>query len=250
MDFDQNLKAFLTKLPLRKMNGHEKFLAVAAIQCRGKTNVQVTTGDVNKQWRKSVLGALYNPSFYDRAQQEGWANPVAGVKGKFSVTARGFEHLSALGGSEPDINAGELKRSGALIIVNKKGTHSFDKFLRHTLAEAKKQVLIADSYVDGTIFDTVLDAIPQAATVKVIYAHDSRNFAQRAARFSRQYQQFAARKHKWVHDRFMVVDETGYVLGPSIKDAASKYPALVVTLGQRESHTLQTFFNEIWSKAR
>lgn len=250
MDFNQNLKAFLKVLPLKKMTGHQKFLAVSAVQCLGKTDVKVSARDVRKQWRKSVLGVLYNPSLYDRAQREGWVNPVAGAKGKFLVTEEGFEHLSALEGSDLEIDAGELKRAGALIIVNKKGTHSFDKFLRQTLAEAKKQVLIADSYVDGTIFDTVLDAIPPTTPIKLVYAHASDNFATRTARFSRQYQQFMARKMKWLHDRFMIVDETGYVLGPSIKDAAFKYPALVVILGQKENRSLQTFFKELWTRAK
>jgi len=145
MDFDQNVKAFLKALPLRKMSGQQKFLAVAAIQSRGRTATEVTTGEVAGQWRRSVLGVRYNSSFYDRAQREGWVNPVGGGKGKFFVTEAGVEHLSALEGITPEINAGDLKRSGALIIVNKKGTHSFDKFLRQTFAEAKKQVLIADS---------------------------------------------------------------------------------------------------------
>jgi hypothetical protein len=250
MDFNQNLKAFLKGLPLKKMSGQQKFLAIAAVQSRGKTDVEVSTGNIRKQWRKSVLGVRFNPALYDRAQQEGWVNPVFGAKGKLFVTERGLEHLSAVEGSDLEMDIGEIKRTGALIIVNKKGTHSFDKFLRQTLAGAKKQVLIADSYVDGTIFDTVLDAIPQTITVKLVYAHDSGNFGNRAARFSRQYQHFIARKFKGLHDRFMIVDETGHILGPSIKDAAFRYPALVVILGQKESRSLQTFFDNLWTKAK
>jgi len=201
MDFNQNLKALLKKLPLKKMSGHQKFLAVAAVQCRGKTEADVSVGDVRSQWRASLLGAKYNPSFYDRAQGEGWVNPIRGVKGRFCVTESGLDHLSALEGTQLEVGAGELKRSGALVIVNKKGTHSFDKFLRQTVADAKKQVLIADSYVDGTIFDTVLDAIPPTTTIRLVYAHDSNNFANRSARFATQYQQFIARKYKSLHDR-------------------------------------------------
>jgi hypothetical protein len=250
MDFNQNLKAFLKGLPLKNMSGHQKFLAVAVLQCHAKTDSEVSVADVRSRWRRSLLQAGYNPSLYDRAQREGWVNPVAGAKGRFLVTTGGLEHLSALEGSESVGTSGDLKRAGALIIVNRKGTHSFDKFLRQTLAEAKKHVLIADSYVDGTVFDTVLDAVPQTTIIKLVYAHDSGNFAQRSNRFSRQYQQFTARKYKWLHDRFMIVDETGYVLGPSIKDAAFKYPALVVIIGQKESRSLHTFFDDLWTKAK
>jgi hypothetical protein len=248
MDFTQNPKAFLKDLPLTKMSGRQKFLAVAAITCRGKAGVEVSTKDVDSQWKKSLLQVLYNPALYDRAQREGWVDPSG--KGRFSVTQKGLDHLSALASPDGDFSAGELKQSGALIIVNRKGAHSFDKYLRKILAESKNQVLIADSYVDGTIFDSVLDVIPKTTILRIIYTHKSGNFDQRATRFSKEYQKFATRKYKWLHDRFMLIDGTGYILGPSIKDAASKYPALVTVLGPKETRSLQSFFNDLWSKAK
>ena len=251
MDYDQNLKAFLRGLALKKMSGHQKFLAVAAIQSRGKTNAEVTVKEVRKQWRKSLLEVKYNPAFYDRAEQEGWVNPINPVgKGKFLVTEIGLDHLSALAVLGDDHTAGELKKSGSLVIVNRKGTHSFDKYLRRILAGSRDHVLIADSYVDGAIFDSVLDVIPKSTSVKLIYTHKQSNFDQRATRFSNEYPKFAARKYKWLHDRFMVVDDAGYILGPSIKDAASKYPALVTVLDSEAKRLLQSFFDELWSKAK
>ncbi len=247
MNFAQNLKAFLKRLPLRKMSGHQKFLAIAAVQCRGKTHLDVSAGDIRKQWRKSVSGVSYNPSFYDRAQQEGWVNPVS--KGKFLVTEAGIENILALS-PEGDLATGELKQSGSLIIVNKKGTHTFDKFLRKVFAEAKNQVLIADSWVGGTIFDNVLDVIPKTIPIKLIYAHPTDNFEQRAKRFFTEYQKFSARKYKSLHDRFMIVDDTGYVLGPWIKDAAMNSPALVVILSSKSKRLLQSFFDALWTKGR
>jgi hypothetical protein len=38
MNYGLNLKAFLKGLPLAKMSGHQKFLAVAARHVRGKVN--------------------------------------------------------------------------------------------------------------------------------------------------------------------------------------------------------------------
>jgi hypothetical protein len=248
MNFDQNLKAFQKDLPLKKMSGQQKFLAVAAIIGKGKAGAEVETKDVQSEWRKSVLEVRYNPAFYDRAQREGWVDPSG--KGKFSVTRSGLDHLAALVAPDGEFSAGELKQSGSLIVVNRKGTHSFDKFLRKILAESKNHVLIADSYVDGTIFDTVLDVIPKTTIVKLIYTHESGNFGQRATRFSREYSRFAVRRYKWLHDRFMIVDDAGYILGPSIKDAASKYPALVTALDQKAKRLLQSFFDNLWTKAK
>ena len=247
MDFTKNAKAFMRDLPVPRMTGHQKFLAVAALLSKGNTNIEVSTIEVKANWLKSVLGTDYNPVFYDRAQREGWVNSLAGKKGTLCVTGAGFENLVAL---VPDIAPGDLKRSGALMIVNRKATHTFDKFLRQTLAASKTQVLIADSWVDDTIFDTVLDVIPATNTVKLIFAQDCGTFDARAKRFGQQYSKFAAKRYKHLHDRFMVVDEVGYVLGPSIKDAASNSPALVIVLAQKEKNLLQSFFNDLWLSAK
>ena len=134
MNYSLNLKAFLKNLPMAEMSGHQKFLAVAALQRRGKANVEVATKEVQAQWRKSPLGICYNPAFYDRAQQEGWVDPVSGKKGAFVVTQAGLDHLAALPTLDSELSAGELKQAGRLIIVNRKATHTFDKFLRRILA--------------------------------------------------------------------------------------------------------------------
>jgi hypothetical protein len=246
MDYTQNLKAFLKNLPLSKMSGHQKFVAVAAIQARGDVTVEVCTKDVQREWRKSLLGVKYNPSFYDRAQGAGWADPT-GPRGKFHATEAGLENLQALA---PQFSTVEIRKTGSLIIVNRKATHTFDKFLRTTLAAAKNQVLIADSWVDDTIFDTVLDVIPRDCTVRLLHAQARGNFDARAKRFSQQYSKFATKRYKPLHDRFMVVDDTAYILGPSIKDAATNSPALVVALGSKEKNSLHAFFGELWSKAK
>ncbi|MGH9862185.1 MAG: hypothetical protein ACRD35_02045 [Candidatus Acidiferrales bacterium] len=250
MNFNQNLKAFLRALPLSKMTGHQKFLSVAAVACGGKEGVEIATKDIDQGWRKSLLRVKYNPSFHDRAQREGWVDPISGKKGIFVVTRVGLDHLTALPALDSELSAGELKQSGRFIIVNRKATHTFDKFLRKVLAEAKIEVLIADSWVDGTIFDDVLDVTPKTIPVKLIYAQATDNFQQRAKRFSTEYPRFIARRYKHLHDRFMVVGDTGYVLGPSIKDAASNSPALVVELGTKEKHLLRAFFEELWKKTK
>jgi hypothetical protein len=228
------------------MSGHQKFVAVAAIQTKGDITVEVSTTDVQEQWRKSLLSVRYNSAFYDRAQGAGWVDPT-GVRGRFRVTDASLENLQALA---PEFSQTDLKKSGSLIIVNRKATHTFDKFLRTTLAAAKNQVLIADSWVDDTIFDTVLDVIPKDCTVKLMYAQARGNFDPRSKRFSQQYSKFATKRYKPLHDRFMVVDETAYILGPSIKDAAANSPALVVALGLKEKNSLQAFFGGLWSKAK
>jgi hypothetical protein len=250
MNFNLNRKAYLKCLPLAQMSGHQKFLAMAALHGRGKANVDLGTTEVRRQWRKSQLGLEYNPVFYDRAQQEGWVDPVSGKKGIFVATQAGLDHLSALVKLDRELTSGELKKAGGLIVVNRKATHTFDKYLRKIFAEGKTEVLVADAWVDETIFDTVLDVIPKSIPIKLLYAQARGSFAARAARFSTEYPLFVSRRYKPLHDRFVVVDDAGYVLGPSIKDAASNSPALVVELDPNETRLLRSFFGELWTKGK
>jgi len=250
MDYKLNPKAFLKKFPLAKMSGHQKFVTLAALLSRGKVDSEVTTNAVAAQWRKSVLGVHYNPAFYDRAQQEGWVDPSPDRRAAFVVTQAGLDHLSALPILDKELSQGELKQAGRLIIVNRKATHTFDKFLRGILADAKTHVCVADSWVDDTIFDNVLDVIPKSIPVKLIYSQARGSFEQRAKRFATEYQRFAWRRYKALHDRVVIIDDVGYILGPSIKDAASNSPALIVAVDAKEKRLLSSFFDELWSKAK
>jgi hypothetical protein len=250
VNFNSNIKAFLNGFPIVEMNGHQKFLAVASLKCKGKPQIEVSTRQVQEQWPKSQLKQDYSPAFYERAQREGWIDPVPNKRGTFSVTNAGLEHLEALAKPDDTITSSDIRKSGGLVIVNRKATHTFDKYLRRVFSNAKSEVLIADAWVDDTIFDTVLDLIPRSLPLKLLYDRALGAFSARAARFGEEYAQFESRRYSHLHDRFMVVDETGYVLGPSIKDAASNSPAVIVELGQNEKRLLRNFFNELWQKAK
>jgi hypothetical protein len=168
----------------------------------------------------------------------------------FLLRPDGIDHLAALSSSNPGRAAGEMRKSGGLVVINRKGTHTFDKYLRGILASGKSEVLIADSWVDQTTFDNALDVVPKSIPFKLIYAEARGTFDQRASRFSTEFTNFQYRRYKPLHDRFIVVDDRGFMLGPSIKDAASESPALVVEMESKEKRLLRAFFEELWQKAK
>ena len=247
MDYSLNLKAYFMRLPGSEMSGAEKYLAFAALLAGGKHDVRVSVADVQRGWRKTVMTVEYNPSLYHRAQREGWVDPQA--SGVFLVTKAGLDHLWSLNSLRPDSTEGELRKSGGLIIVNRKGTHTFDRYLRRIFAAANVEVLVADAWVDETTFDNVLDLVPKSVPLKLMYAEARGTFDQRARRFAKEFSMFQVRRYKRLHDRFLIVDEKGYMLGPSIKDAASESPALVVELVSKEKRLLRSFFDELWNSA-
>jgi hypothetical protein len=242
------MKAFISQLPGDSMSGPEKFLAMASLIANGSDVTEVPVGEVQRRWRKTIMKVNYNPALYHRAQIKGWVNPTS--SGMFIVSTNGLDHLSALRNSASDFEMGALRKAGGLIVVNHKGTHSFDKYLRQIFQAAEKEVLVADAWVGEATFDNVLDVVPKSVPLKLIWANLSGSFEQRAKRFAQEFSAFSMRRYKRLHDRFMVVDQKGYVLGPSIKDAASQSPAIVVELVGKEKRMLRTLFEELWGFAK
>ena len=109
--------------------------------------------------------------------------------------------------------------------------------------------MIADSWVNDTIFDNLLDNIPRNVAVRLIYGHKKESFDSRAIRFGKEWDSFLAKELCDLHDRFLIADDAGYVIGPSLKDAAVNSPAIVVRLRQKDSLLLKKFFEQLWLKA-
>ncbi len=251
MDFTETIPSFLSSLPLKKMSGQEKFLAVAIHLCAGEAKKEILVTEVVKKWSKVIFKTKYNASAYNRAIGQSWLKPIDDKKGVFTMTAKGIKYIEDLFSPQ---NASGAMDENSLFIFEKKSTHSFDKFLRTILSGATTKVAIADSYVDETIFDTVLDSIPKTVPIQLIYSHihsaNQAAFDTRQKRFVTEYPKYAIKKYKDLHDRFLIVDNRTYIIGPSIKDAASNSPALLVALSNKDSATLDKFFHGLWVNAK
>jgi len=230
------------------MTGEEKFLALGVIISQEKIDLDISASDVRSKWSKGLLGK-YNPGYYYRAESKGWVIPDDAEHNKFIVTPEGFKHLkTTIGHEEKDelLNPKEVRKTGKLFIFNKSSAYSFDKFIRNILKNAKSRVLIADSYVDETIFDNHLETLPNDLIIKVLFMNDSGSFGARMKRFKVQFKKSDFKKYKDLHDRFIIVDDIAYIIGPSIKDAAANSPAIVVGLNQQETLLISNFFSDIW----
>jgi hypothetical protein len=238
MRLPTNIKTFLSSLPaVKSMRGEDQFVAIAYFLANGESGREVATIAIQKAWSKGLLGKGYNSAYSTRAQ--GRINPCG--TGKVCLTDEGTTYVEGLFGSIPSVGT-------SLVVFKKKNAHSFDKLLREILGKASTNVDIADTYVSGKLFDTLLDEIPQPVPIRFVYQNDTGGFVQRSTRFSQQYD-FTARQSMEFHDRFLIVDGKGYIIGPSLKDAADKKPATLVTLGHDDSKKLVELFGDIWGPA-
>lgn len=228
------------------MTGRQKFLAVATYLSGGDVSAAIRTADVVGAWRRTELaGTKYNPAQYSGAQKEGWVNPEPQRRGTFCVTEEGVAQIRALAGSTAVASSGTT----GLQVFEPRTTHTFDNFLRSIFATAQREILIIDPYVDETIFDTVLMEASKQVSMKLLYSNDrSRGaFLTRARRFQREYPKFESRKTNGIHDRLIVVDDRVYILGPSLKDAATRAPATVGCFGEpADLRRAKKLFRNLW----
>jgi len=240
-----SLRAFIKEIHLP--NSAEKFAAMAYFLAHGQTDNEVLVKDIKKKWVAGLLKIKYHSMFYTRAQESKYVYAVEGKRGVLILTDEGINKINELRPKEEVISR-EIKKTGTLYIVNKTGSHSFDKLLRSIFSGAKLEVLLADPYVNETIFDNIMDCIPKHLIIKLLYNYidDEPKFEFRAKRFKTEYQKFELKRYKDLHDRFVIIDKIGYVLGTSIKDAATNSPALVVALGGNETVSLIDFFKSLW----
>lgn len=243
MDFDQPLTAFVRKyFVVSRLSGHEKITIVCALLATGIVGRPISTALLTKSWSRTALKASYSGTFLARAQEHGWLRSES--KGQYALTEGGIDHLLAIQKLGDLLPVPQSKSELRLFAAGQ--THSFDKYLREILSAAGASVRIADSYVDETIFDNLLDQIPKGVRIQLMYGKSFTSYDQRAKRFTTEFPKFAHKHNPNFHDRLLIVDSVGYALGPSLKDAAHKSPASVVRLNSKDSEQLIKFFDGIW----
>lgn len=245
--FDRSVRAIYLKDLANSNPSHaEKLLLVVAQLSNGIVGEHIGLSKVRGAWVKGVFKVVYHPSYVVACNDEDWiSRPSAGV---VALTDHGLAHINSLASSGPSDPLVDLTE---LVVFTPKQTHDFDKYLRAALSSAKNHIRIADSHVDGTIFDNILHVLTAGVRVDLMFNHhDGPSFLAQAKRFKIQHSGFTCAKYPKLHDRYVVIDDIGFVIGPSLKDAAVNSPAVLVKVGSEQSKKLIDLFDNIYSKQR
>lgn len=244
INFEKSIRTlYLKDLSGQNLTHAEKALLVVAKVSVGIVGDPVRTFSLRAQWPKTVFKVALHPSYVLSAIDEGWIKRE--TSGFVSLTDDGLQHINGLLTAE---ESNPLADTTQLLVFSPKQAHDFDKFLRQALASAKSHVRIADSYVDETIFDTVLHVIDPSVNIDLMFNHDSGTpFHAQAKRFKIQFPKFSYAKYPKLHDRYIIVDDIGFVIGPSLKDATVNSPAILVRVGSDQSTKLITLFDNIYA---
>lgn len=95
------------------------------------------------------------------------------------------------------------------------------KFVNQLVRSAKRRIILIDNYVDDTVL-TQLDNRKEGVEAIIYTRRITAAFELDIDRHNRQYAPIEVKAATKIHDRFMVVDDTLYHIGASIKDLGAK----------------------------
>lgn len=95
------------------------------------------------------------------------------------------------------------------------------EFICRLIKSANKRIILIDNYVDESVL-VQLDNRNADVSALIYTAEISRTFRQSINRHNRQYAPIDVRTAERIHDRFLIIDNTLYHIGASIKDLGKK----------------------------
>ena len=123
--------------------------------------------------------------------------------------------------------------------------------VRELVSTAKKSLLVADNFVDKTLWP-LLTNLPQGATVRVLSKKVTSDIGVEAKTFSKQYGiAVEVRTTDEIHDRFIICDDQRcWHLGASIKDLGAKAALISEVSSDSISLAVRKEFERMWQSAK
>ena len=94
-------------------------------------------------------------------------------------------------------------------------------FVADLIRSARKRIVLIDNYVDDSIL-LALAKRKEGVSAEIVTRHVTETLKLDLERHNRQYPPIAIREYDRYHDRFLIIDDTVYHLGASLKDLGKK----------------------------
>ncbi|MBV8153549.1 MAG: hypothetical protein JOY98_03965 [Candidatus Eremiobacteraeota bacterium] len=120
--------------------------------------------------------------------------------------------------------------------------------LSKLIEAAAREVFIADAYVDEKTFNLYVSKAQTNITVRILTNNVGSN-VETVARMYAVGKPLEFRTSKSFHDRVVFVDDRGWVVGQSLKDAATKKPTYMIELEEPILTVLRKEHQVIWQAA-
>jgi hypothetical protein len=125
--------------------------------------------------------------------------------------------------------------------------YEFYRDLKCIVEKGTRSLFIIDNYLDVQLFDLYMERVSPNVDIRVV-TDQLRGAVQAVAqKFANRTGPFELRTSKDAHDRHVFVDNRGWVIGQSIKDAAVKKPTYIIELDNPSAH--RAVYEQIWAAA-
>ena len=124
--------------------------------------------------------------------------------------------------------------------------YQFYKDLKTIIETATNSLFIIDNYLDVKLFDLYMERAAPGVDIRILTDQLRAAVQTVAGKFSKRGR-FELRTSGGAHDRHVFLDNRGWVIGQSIKDAAQRKPTYIVELN--DPAALMSIYNHIWSSA-
>lgn len=94
-------------------------------------------------------------------------------------------------------------------------------FASDLIRSAQRRIVLIDNYIDDSVL-LMLSKRSEGVTVEIVTRRVSETLALDIERHNRQYPPISVRESDRFHDRFLIIDDTVYHLGASLKDLGKK----------------------------
>ncbi len=94
-------------------------------------------------------------------------------------------------------------------------------FVANRIKEANHRIVVIDNYIDDTVLVQLSKRVA-GVTVDIYDGQISKQLRQDVEKHNKQYPGVTLHKYTKAHDRFLIIDETVYHIGASLKDLGNK----------------------------
>lgn len=130
--------------------------------------------------------------------------------------------------------------------------YDFFRAITSIINSAENTLFMIDPYMDEQVFDAYISPLSKPCSVRMLVNKHASSVRVAADRYEAQYGlAIEARKSSAIHDRLIFVDRAEcWVLGASIKDAATSKPTYLAPLSQDVVSAKAAFYESIWDEAQ
>lgn len=126
--------------------------------------------------------------------------------------------------------------------------YSFYRDLSVLIAAATKSIHFVDAYLDEQLFNLYVSKISNNVPVHILSNKISNN-VETVGKMYAKNRHLEMRSSPDVHDRVIFIDQRGWVVGQSIKDAAKKKPTYLIELNEPMLTATRDAHLRIWTAA-